>query len=251
MQRGMRYWLVGASEGLGRSLAHKLSLMGVELALSARKVDRLQDLADELPSAASIYPLDVSDLRAVKATAEDVGQIDCVIYMAGVYWPMDVKHWDADAVEAMCNINFTGAARVMGAIVPKMIERNEGHVVLIGSLSGFRGLPGAIGYGASKAGMMHLAENMYAELHKTGIKVQLVNPGFIKTRLTDKNEFNMPFVIGPDEAAEKVVAAMLSNRFQSNFPRVFSWLFRGANFLPAWAFYRLFGRKDATLKKLL
>ena len=171
--------------------------------------------------------------------------------MAGVYWPMDVKHWDADAVEAMCNINFTGAARVMGAIVPKMIERNEGHVVLIGSLSGFRGLPGAIGYGASKAGMMHLAENMYAELHKTGIKVRLVNPGFIKTRLTDKNEFNMPFVMGTDEAAEKVVAAMLSNRFQSNFPRVFSWLFRGANFLPAWAFYRLFGRKDATLKKLL
>ena len=251
MQRGMRYWLVGASEGLGRSLAHKLSSMGVELALSARKVDRLQNLADELPSAASIYPLDVSDLRAVKATAEDVGQIDGVIYMAGVYWPMDAKHWDADAVEAMCNINFTGAARVMGAIVPKMIERNEGHVVLIGSLSGFRGLPGAIGYGASKAGMMHLAENMYAELHKTGIKVQLVNPGFIKTRLTDKNEFNMPFVMGPDEAAEKVVAAMLSNRFQSNFPRVFSWLFRGANFLPAWAFYRLFGRKDGTLKKLL
>ena len=251
MQRGMRYWLVGASEGLGRSLAHKLSSMGVELALSARKVDRLQNLADELPSAASIYPLDVSDLRAVKATAENVGQIDGVIYMAGVYWPMDAKHWDADAVEAMCNINFTGAARVMGAIVPKMIERNEGHVVLIGSLSGFRGLPGAIGYGASKAGMMHLAENMYAELHKTGIKVQLVNPGFIKTRLTDKNEFNMPFVMGPDEAAEKVVAAMLSNRFQSNFPRMFSWLFRGANFLPAWAFYRLFGRKDGTLKKLL
>ena len=251
MQRGMRYWLVGASEGLGRSLAHKLSSMGVELALSARKVDRLQNLADELPSAASIYPLDVSDLRAVKATAEDVGQVDGVIYMAGVYWPMDAKHWDADVVEAMCDINFTGAARVMGAIVPKMIERNEGHVVLIGSLSGFRGLPGAIGYGASKAGMMHLAENMYAELHKTGIKVQLVNPGFIKTRLTDKNEFNMPFVMGPDEAAEKVVAAMLSNRFQSNFPRMFSWLFRGANFLPAWAFYRLFGRKDGTLKKLL
>ncbi|MDG1235012.1 MAG: SDR family NAD(P)-dependent oxidoreductase, partial [Amylibacter sp.] len=168
MQRGMRYWLVGASEGLGRSLAHKLSSMGVELALSARKVDRLQNLADELPSAASIYPLDVSDLRAVKATAEDVGQVDGVIYMAGVYWPMDAEHWDADAVEAMCNINFIGAARVVGETVPKMIERNTGHVVLIGSLSGFRGLPGAIGYGASKAGMMHLAENMYAELHKTG-----------------------------------------------------------------------------------
>lgn len=250
MEQGTRYWLVGASEGLGRALAHKLSSRGIELALSARKGNRLQELADELPSAASVHPLDVSDLQAVKDVAYDVGRIDGVIYMAGVYWPMDAEHWDADAVEAMCNINFIGAARVVGETVPKMIERNMGHVVLIGSLSGFRGLPGAIGYGASKAGMMHLAENMYAELYKTGVKVQLVNPGFIKTRLTDKNEFNMPFVMGPNEAADNVVAAMLTNRFQSNFPRMFSWLFRGANFLPAWAYYRMFGRKAGTSKKL-
>lgn len=249
MEQGARYWLVGASEGLGRSLAHKLSSAGIKLALSARNGDRLQELADELPSAASVHPLDVSDLQAVKDAAFDVGQIDGIIYAAGVYWPMDAKDWDADAVEAMCDINFTGVARVMGATVPSMIERNKGHVVLIGSLSGFRGLSGAIGYGASKAGMMHLAENMYAELHQTGVKVQLVNPGFIKTRLTDKNEFNMPFVMGPDEAADNVMAAMRSNRFQSNFPRMFSWLFRGSNFLPAWAYYRVFGRKTDKSKK--
>ncbi len=244
MQAGSRYWLVGASEGLGRALAHSLSEAGIELALSARNGERLEELAQSLPNAASVHPVDVTDAQAVEKAAIEIGPIDGVIYAAGVYWPMAAKAWDAKAVEAMCDINFTGAARVMGATVPKMIERNRGHVVLIGSLSGFRGLPGAIGYGASKAGMMHLAENLYAELHRTGVKVQLVNPGFIKTRLTAKNEFNMPFVMGPEEAAEHVVAAMRSNRFQSNFPRVFSWLFRGANFLPAWAYYRLFGSKD-------
>lgn len=248
MEQGARYWLVGASEGLGRSLAHKLSAAGIELALSARNGDRLQELADELPNAATVHPLDVSDLQAVKDAAFDVGKIDGVIYAAGVYWPMDAKDWDAEAVEAMCDINFTGAARVMGTTVPAMIERNAGHVVLIGSLSGFRGLPGAIGYGASKAGMMHLAENLHAELHATGVKVQLVNPGFIKTRLTDKNDFSMPFVMGPDEAADHVMAAMRSHRFQSNFPRMFSWLFRGSNFLPAWAYYRIFGYKAEDAK---
>ncbi|MCO4824399.1 MAG: SDR family NAD(P)-dependent oxidoreductase [Amylibacter sp.] len=242
MQAGSRYWLVGASEGLGRALAIKLSEAGVELALSARSAERLQELADVLPSGASVHPVDVSDLAAVKDAATDVGQIDGVIYAAGVYWPMEARAWDAEAVEAMCDINFTGAARVLGECVPAMIERDAGHVVLVGSLSGFRGLPGAIGYGASKAGLMHLAENLRAELHATGVKVQLVNPGFIKTRLTQKNAFKMPFLLEADAAADNVIAAMRSTRFQSNFPRVFSWLFRGANFLPAWAYYRLFGR---------
>jgi len=242
MQAGSRYWLVGASEGLGRALAIKLSEAGVELALSARSAERLQELADVLPSGASVHPVDVSDLAAVKDAATDVGQIDGVIYAAGVYWPMEARAWDAEAVEAMCDINFTGAARVLGECVPAMIERDAGHVVLVGSLSGFRGLPGAIGYGASKAGLMHLAENLRAELHATGVKVQLVNPGFIKTRLTQKNAFKMPFLLEADAAADNVIAAMRSTRFQSNFPRVFSWLFRGANFFPAWAYYRLFGR---------
>jgi short-subunit dehydrogenase len=250
MQKCERYWLIGASEGLGRALAHRLSAQGIELALSARNSERLQELARELPKTATVHPLDVSDLQAVKDVAQDVGPVDGIIYAAGVYWPMNAADWDADAVEAMCDINFTGAARVLGATVPAMIDRNSGHVVLIGSLSGFRGLPGAIGYGASKAGMMHLAENLHAELHATGVRVQLVNPGFIKTRLTDKNEFNMPFVMSADEAADNVVRAMQSNQFQSNFPRAFSWLFRGANFLPAWAYYRLFGRKAEVAKRV-
>lgn len=235
------YWLVGASEGLGRSLAEALSAEGATLILSARTESRLKELADTLPGPAQVLPLDVTSDSAVTEAGQSIGRIDGVIYAAGVYNPMSAADWRSDQVAQMIDINFAGAARVAGAVVNQFTARNEGHIVFIGSLSGFRGLPGAIGYGASKAGMMHLAENLQADLHRTGVKIQLVNPGFIRTRLTSKNSFTMPFIMEPEEAASHVIRAMKSDRFQSNFPRVFSWLFRASNFLPAPLYYRLFG----------
>jgi short-subunit dehydrogenase len=121
-----------------------------------------------------------------------------------------------------------------------MVARGSGHIVLTGSLSGFRGLPGAIGYCASKAGVMSLAESMYADLRKSDIRVQLANPGFVRTRLTDKNNFNMPFIMSPDDAAEEMMALMRSRRFKKSFPRLFSLVFRGSQLLPDWLYYRLF-----------
>jgi NADP-dependent 3-hydroxy acid dehydrogenase YdfG len=240
---GKRYWLVGASEGLGAALAHALSRVGAEVVLSARSEDRLAALAAELPGRASVVPIDVADDASVAAAAEAAGEIDGVVFLAGVYWPMKSTEWDAEKATAMVDINFTGAVRVMGAIVPRFVERGSGHIVLTGSLSGFRGLPGAIGYGASKAGVMALAECMQADLHRSGIEVQLVNPGFIKTRLTDKNDFAMPFIMEPDEAARVMLEHMGSDRFKRSFPRVFSWLFRGSQFLPDWAYYAIFGAR--------
>lgn len=236
-----RYWLVGASQGLGRALAKALSARGANLVLSARDVESLRALQADLPGPSDIVTVDVADAAAVERAAEQAGRLDGVIYMAGVYWPMKSADWHPDQVEAMIDVNLTGAARVLGRTVPQFAAADRGHVVIIGSLSGFRGLPGAIGYGASKAGLMHLAEDIHADLHRTNVKVQLVNPGFVKSRLTDKNEFNMPFIMDAEEAAEQVVAAMRSNRFQTNFPRLFSWLFRAGNFLPARLYYRIFG----------
>ena len=241
---GKRYWLVGASEGLGRALAHRLSSSGAELILSARDSDRLATLQAELPGQSDIVTVDVRDSAAVDSAVKEAGRIDGVIYLAGVYWPTKSADWDPDQVEAMFDINLTGAARVLGRVVPAFAAEDRGHVVIIGSLSGFRGLPGSIGYGASKSGLMHLAEDIHADLHRTGVKVQLVNPGFIKSRLTDKNAFHMPFIMDAEEAAGQVVAAMRSNRFQTNFPRVFSWVFQVGNFLPASLYYRIFGAKD-------
>jgi len=239
---GKRYWLVGASEGLGRALADVMNRAGIELILSARNEDRLKALAAELPGRTSCVPVDVSNLASVKAAAEAAGDIDGVIYLAGVYWPFPAQEWDAEKAEIMCDVNFTGAARVLGAVMPGMVARKRGHVVIVGSLSGFRGLPGSIGYGSAKAGLMHLAESMYADLRRTDIRVQLANPGFIRTRLTDKNDFRMPFLMEPEDAARHVFELMNSDQFKRNFPMVFSWLFRLSQFLPDWAYYRIFGR---------
>jgi len=237
---GKRYWLVGASEGLGAALAHKMSAAGVHLILSARSEDKLNALAASLPGKSEVVTVDVSDTESVKAATAAVGDIDGIVQIAGVYWPFGANNWDADQAIAMADINFTGAMRLMGAVVPKFVERDAGHIVLTGSLSGFRGLPGAAAYTSSKAGVMTLAESLYADLHKTNVRVQLVNPGFVKTRLTDKNDFNMPFIMEPEDAAREFFEHMNTDAFKRSFPTLFSWVFRGSQFLPDWLYYRLF-----------
>lgn len=237
---GKRYWLVGASDGLGAALAHKLSKVGVHVIVSARSEDKLKALVEELPGPASYQVVDVSDDASVKAAAAAVGEVDGVVYLAGVYWPFGAKDWDADQANAMADINFTGLMRVMGRVVPAMVARDKGHVVITSSLTGFRGLPGSIGYTASKAGTMSLAECMYADLRKTGVQVQVANPGFIKTQLTAKNDFKMPFIMEPEEAARIMFEHMQTDRFKISFPRLFSWVFRGSQFLPDWLYFRIF-----------
>jgi short-subunit dehydrogenase len=237
---GKRYWLVGASEGLGRALAIKLSAAGAELVLSARAEGRLHSLADDLPGKAQVLQLDLADEASVAQAGAALGRVDGVVFLAGVYWPMSAQEWDGPSVLAMADINFVGAFRVLNQVMPQFLERGVGHIVITGSLSGFRGLPGAIGYGASKAGVMALAESLYADLRRTGIKVQVANPGFIKTRLTEKNAFHMPFLMSPDEAADHMLHHMASKRFKRSFPTLFSWLFRFSQFWPDWLYYWVF-----------
>ena len=239
--QGKRYWLVGASDGLGAALALQLSRAGAEVILSARSEDKLNDLANSLPGKAEVVTVDVSDNESVVSAAKAVGTVDGVVYLAGVYWPFGAKEWDAEQANAMADINFTGLMRVMGQVVPNMVARDAGHVVITSSLTGFRGLPGSIGYTASKAATMSLAECMYADLHKTGVKVQVVNPGFIKTQLTDKNDFKMPFLMTPEQASQEVFEHMNTDKFKKSFPFAFSLLFRGSQFLPDWLYYRIFG----------
>ena len=154
--------------------------------------------------------------------------------------PADDPDRQADEAIAMADVNFTGLVRVLGQIVPQMTERDNGHIVITGSLAGFRGLRNSIGYGASKAGTMVMAESLYADLWRTGVRVQLANPGFIRTRLTDKNDFKMPALMEPDAAAQKMFEHMNSTRFRMSFPSPFAWVFRIAQLLPDAIYYRLF-----------
>ncbi|MCV3270300.1 SDR family NAD(P)-dependent oxidoreductase [Roseobacter sinensis] len=237
---GKRYWLVGAGDGLGAALARRLSSAGAHVIVSARSEDKLSALVADLPTEGSYQTVDVADDESVAQAAEAVGLVDGVVFLAGVYWPFGAQEWHADQATAMADINFTGLVRVMGAVVPGMVRRDAGHIVITGSLSGFRGLPGSIGYTASKAGTMSLAECMYADLRQTGVQVQVANPGFIKTQLTDKNDFKMPFLMTPEEAAEHMFRQMSGRKFKVSFPRLFSLVFRGSQLLPDWLYFRVF-----------
>lgn len=239
---GKRYWLVGASEGLGLALARGMQARGARLVLSARNAARLDEVCASLPGAEAA-PLDVADGPAVRRVAEGLGPLDGMVYLAGIYWPMPSQAVDPERLEQMCDINFTGCARVLGAVLPQMVARGEGHVVLTGSLSGFRGLPEALGYQASKAGVMALAESLYADLRGTGVRVQLANPGFVRTRLTERNDFAMPFLMEPEAAAVEMLRLMQGKSFKHSFPRAFASLFRLSQFLPDWAYYPLFAPK--------
>ncbi len=224
-------------------MAERLVAKGASVVVSARSADKLDDLAAGLGDRAHAVPVDVSDPASIAQAAEAAGELDGMVYLAGVYWPMKAVDWDAEQVSAMADINFMGAVHSVGAVLPEMVARGHGHIVITGSLSGFRGLPGATGYGASKAGAMYLAEGMYADLRGSGVDVQLINPGFIKTRLTDKNDFTMPFIMEPDAAAREFVDHMETERFKKNFPAMFGAMFRLSQFLPDWAYYRLFAPK--------
>lgn len=231
------YWLVGASEGMGRALATRLDEEGASVILSARNADRLEELCATLQNA-QVVPLDVTDTDAVRNAAVSIGPLDGVIYNAGAYEPMRATEWGRDAALRMSDVNFAGALRVLGEVVPGFVKNGRGDITLVGSLAGYRGLPAAIGYGASKAALVSLAETMRFDLKGTGVTVRLVNPGFIKTRLTEKNSFRMPMLMTPEAAAERVLSAMRKRRFRTDFPAPFSWAIRCLAYLPDILVYR-------------
>lgn len=243
MFEGQTWWIVGASEGLGRALAQALDARGARLILSARNGARLTALAAKLRDAIPLV-MDVTRPEDVKRTAAAIGPIDGIIYCAGLYEPLTAHNWDAEAAEKICDVNYMGAVRVLGRIVPRFAAADRGRIVLIGSLAGFTGLPGAIGYGSSKAALMHLGENMQADLRGSGVSVQLVNPGFIETRLTAKNSFGMPQIQTPQAAAARCIRAIESGRFCTSFPAPFSWIFTLGRFLPRGLFLRFFQVKE-------
>ncbi len=234
---GKTYWIVGASEGLGRALAQGLSERGAHLVLSARNADRLAEICATLPNARAV-PFDVTDLEAVRRAVAEVGEVDGLVYNAGAYEPMRTGDWDTEAVLSMTDVNYTGALRVLGETVPGFVSAGRGDITLIGSLSGYRGLPAAVGYAASKAALVSLAETMRFDLAGTGVTVRIVNPGFIKTRLTEKNNFKMPMLMSAEDAAERVIKAMSRRRFRTDFPAPFSWVIRLLDYLPDILIYR-------------
>lgn len=237
-----RIWLIGASEGIGAALAQQLAEEGHQLVLSARNADRLQQVHASLAGEGhAVQVLDVSSLASLQEAWRGLSASppDMVIYNAGTYTPMDAQHFDLPAVESMLDINLHGVVRMLSVVLPTYLQQRAGHLVLVGSVAGYRGLPSAMGYGASKAGVKHLAENLRADLKGSGIRVQLVSPGFVKTRLTDKNDFRMPCMITPQQAARAICRGLNRNAFEIHFPKRFTYILKLLQMLPAWLYFRL------------
>ncbi len=253
---GRRFWLIGASAGIGRQLALRLAEEGAAVAASARDGKALEELVAEMAPVRTArgghaaVRLDVTDPAGASEAFGEVGEVDGVIYCAGAYEPMSARRPDLPALRNIVNVNLTGALIVLAACVPAFCRRGAGRILLVGSLAGYRGLPGAWGYGATKAALIHLAENLRCDLRGSGVGVQVCNPGFVATRLTDKNRFRMPFLLSPEAAAERIVRGMNRNRFEIAFPFAMATAFRLLAALPRPLYFPLlslaFGRRGGT-----
>jgi len=240
-------WVVGASSGIGRDVALCLAAEGFRVGASARTMSALRALAESFGALQRIrpVPVDVTDSASVATALAEVERsapVDLCIIAAGTHMPMTLPQFTADAVEQLVDLNLLGVVRVLTAVLPGMLARRKGHIVVIASVAGYRGLPTAAAYGASKAALIHLCESLHLDLRGTGVRIQLVNPGFVRTPLTDRNTFPMPFRMESADAARRIVAALRSRRFEVTFPRRFTWILKVLRVLPYAMYFPLVGR---------
>ncbi len=234
---GKRVWITGASSGIGEAVARAMAASGAQVAISARLAETLDKIVAGLPGGPHLaLALDTRDAAATNAVVQrivsDWGGIDLALLAAGTYQPMRGFELDLTAARELLDVNLMGTLTSVAAAVPPMLAAGKGQLAIVASVAGYRGLPKAVIYGASKAALINLAETLRLDLGPRGIKVQLINPGFVKTPLTDQNDFKMPALISPDQAARAILAGLQSNRFEIHFPKRFTRLLKVLRLLP-------------------
>ena len=242
-------WITGASSGLGRALALRLARAGERVVGSARNEEALNALAAEaeaLPGEILVRPLDVADLAAFHAAAEwierEIGPVGTLVLNAGTHIPMSAADFSAESVRKLLDVNVMGAVNGLEAVLPAMRRRGRGRIAVVASLSGYRGLPSASGYGLTKAGLINFCEALRPELELDGVVLQVVNPGFVKTPLTDKNDFKMPFLMDLEDAAEAFYRGLQSDRFEIVFPLRFAYILKLLQRMPYALYFPLMRR---------
>lgn len=224
-----RIWIVGASTGIGHSLAVSLLSRGAKVAVSARKAEPLSALSRQFPELALALPLDVNAEQEWHSAHETLmttwGGIDVIVYCAAAYTPMRAWNIDLPGATNMMDTNVSGAIRAIATVLPRMLQAGSGHISLVASVAGYMGLPQSLIYGPTKAALINMAESLYLDIHERGVGVSIINPGFVDTPLTKGNRFRMPALITPEEAAHEIIGGLEKGLFEIHFPKRFTtWL---------------------------
>ena len=228
--------ILGASYGIGEELCKEFAKHQANLAIAARSQDKINELKKNLPGNHLAIKCDVSkksDLKNLSKILQGKWQkIDIIIFCVGTYQPMNIENFNLGKTQEIININLNSFFNFLDAFLPDFKNKNISHLAVISSVAGYFGMPNSLAYGSSKAALSNLCESLFYELKKYQTKVQLINPGFVKTRLTNQNNFKMPGIISPNKAAKIILTKLPKNIFEIKFPFFFTQLMRFLSILP-------------------
>tara|TARA_B100001175_G_scaffold38344_1_gene27790 strand:- start:752 stop:1504 length:753 start_codon:yes stop_codon:yes gene_type:complete len=236
-------WITGASSGIGKALALKFASEGWQVAASARSEDLLNKISESNKNISS-FPLDVTNGEKCKEIFEQIinqyQNLDICFFSTGTWDPKKEKEIDVDQISKVMNVNFFGTLNCIKAVEKYFREKKSGHISIVSSIAGYRGLPNSTGYGASKAALNNLTESLYFDFGRYNVRVSLVSPGFIKTPMTDKNEFNMPFLKTAEYAADKIYKGLLDgSSFEIDFPKELTLILKFLKMLPDRLYFKI------------
>ncbi len=236
-------WITGASSGIGRALAIKFAEKGWQVAASARREDLLNEISN-LNKNISSFPLDVTDKEKCKEIFNQIknkyNDIDICFFSTGTWDPKKERDIDIDQMKNVMEVNFFGTLNCIKTVEQYFKDRNDGHISIVSSIAGYRGLPNSTGYGASKAALNNLAESLYFDFGRHNVRISLISPGFIKTPMTDKNQFKMPFLKTPEFAADKIYNGLINgSSFEIDFPKELTLILKFLKLLPDRIYFSL------------
>ena len=240
-----KIWITGASSGIGKALALKFAKENWQVAISARRQELLNDIAQN--ENISSFPLDVTDDPLVKTTFSKIlsefKDLDLCVFCSGAYDPKLEKEINKDQIKNIMNINFFGVLNCIKVVEEYFKKKQDGHISIVSSVAAYRGLPNSSGYGPSKAALTNLTESLYFDFKKYNVRISLISPGFIKTPLTDQNTFDMPFIKTPEFAADKMYNGLTKgNAFEIHFPKELTIILKFLRILPYRAYLFLINK---------
>ena len=240
-------WITGASTGIGAALVAEMVAAGWTVLATARGAERLDALAAAHPGRVIAAAGDITDADAMKALvaqaeAQTGRPVALAVFNAGTWQEMGAADFDLAAFRRQIEVNLNGTAACLDAVMPAMLARKSGQIAIVASVAGYRGLPRGGAYGASKAALIALAESLRFDLSRAGVLMQVINPGFVRTPMTDVNEFPMPFLLEPEDAARRILRGLGRDAFEITFPWQLAWPLKIVQLLPARLFFRLLSR---------